>query len=160
MPSERQNYHTQPWRCNRRSWFQLSRSGVLLRSTNLGSLFRRVIIDSSIWKCCAGWVSSIHIRSKTFINHNLVLTSILKVEAQLTMTLLSIRSALLLPAHRRSQCRLNPNCRSYLIRHFYRYYVTAAPQCVFPDAALGSVLNAVGFDAIYGKSVDAPTTCH
>ncbi|KAF5311765.1 hypothetical protein D9619_003381 [Psilocybe cf. subviscida] len=30
-----------------------------------------------------------------------------------------------------------------------KYYVTAAPQCVFPDAALGGVLNAVGFDAIY-----------
>ncbi|KAF8971507.1 glycoside hydrolase [Flammula alnicola] len=31
------------------------------------------------------------------------------------------------------------------------YYVTAAPQCVFPDAALGSVLNAANFDAVYGK---------
>ncbi|KJA26016.1 carbohydrate-binding module family 5 protein [Hypholoma sublateritium FD-334 SS-4] len=31
-----------------------------------------------------------------------------------------------------------------------KYYVTAAPQCVFPDANLGSVLNAANFDAIYG----------
>ncbi|KAK0469953.1 glycoside hydrolase family 18 protein [Desarmillaria tabescens] len=30
-----------------------------------------------------------------------------------------------------------------------QYYITAAPQCVFPDANLGSVLNSVGFDAIY-----------
>lgn len=30
-----------------------------------------------------------------------------------------------------------------------RYYVTGAPQCVYPDAYLGSVINAVGFDAIY-----------
>ncbi|PFH52902.1 carbohydrate-binding module family 5 protein [Amanita thiersii Skay4041] len=30
-----------------------------------------------------------------------------------------------------------------------RYYVTAAPQCPFPDAFLGPVLNAVGFDAVY-----------
>ncbi|TFK40066.1 glycoside hydrolase superfamily [Crucibulum laeve] len=30
-----------------------------------------------------------------------------------------------------------------------KYYVTAAPQCPFPDAYLGSVLNAVGFDAVY-----------
>ncbi|KAL1736950.1 glycoside hydrolase family 18 protein [Schizophyllum commune] len=30
-----------------------------------------------------------------------------------------------------------------------KYYVTAAPQCVYPDASLGGVLNAVGFDAIY-----------
>jgi len=29
------------------------------------------------------------------------------------------------------------------------YYVTAAPQCPFPDAFLGSVINAVGFDALY-----------
>lgn len=33
-----------------------------------------------------------------------------------------------------------------------RYYVTAAPQCVFPDGALGGVLNSAVFDAIYGKS--------
>jgi chitinase len=31
-----------------------------------------------------------------------------------------------------------------------RYYITAAPQCVFPDAALGNVLNGAAFDAIYG----------
>ncbi|KAI0635521.1 glycoside hydrolase superfamily [Trametes polyzona] len=30
-----------------------------------------------------------------------------------------------------------------------RYYVTAAPQCPFPDAYLGTVLNAVAFDAVY-----------
>ncbi|KAJ7674177.1 glycoside hydrolase superfamily [Mycena rosella] len=30
-----------------------------------------------------------------------------------------------------------------------KYYVTAAPQCPFPDAYLGSVINAVAFDAIY-----------
>ncbi|KAK0198570.1 class III chitinase [Armillaria mellea] len=31
-----------------------------------------------------------------------------------------------------------------------KYYITAAPQCVFPDAALSDVLNAASFDAIYG----------
>ncbi|KAF9523546.1 glycoside hydrolase superfamily [Crepidotus variabilis] len=30
-----------------------------------------------------------------------------------------------------------------------RYWYTAAPQCPFPDAYLGSIINAVGFDAIY-----------
>ena len=30
-----------------------------------------------------------------------------------------------------------------------KYYVTAAPQCVYPDAYLGSTLNAVGFDMVY-----------
>ncbi|THH09867.1 hypothetical protein EW145_g1710 [Phellinidium pouzarii] len=29
------------------------------------------------------------------------------------------------------------------------YYVTAAPQCPFPDASLGSVLNSANFDAVY-----------
>ncbi|GLB43356.1 putative glycosyl hydrolase 18 family protein [Lyophyllum shimeji] len=29
------------------------------------------------------------------------------------------------------------------------YYVTAAPQCPYPDAYLGTVLNAVAFDAVY-----------
>ncbi|KAG6856445.1 hypothetical protein H0H87_004410 [Tephrocybe sp. NHM501043] len=30
-----------------------------------------------------------------------------------------------------------------------KYYVTAAPQCDFPDAHLSDVLNAVAFDAVY-----------
>ncbi|KAH9885775.1 glycoside hydrolase superfamily [Cubamyces lactineus] len=30
-----------------------------------------------------------------------------------------------------------------------QYYVTAAPQCPFPDAYMSTVLNAVGFDAVY-----------
>ncbi|KAJ3490512.1 hypothetical protein NLI96_g1393 [Meripilus lineatus] len=30
-----------------------------------------------------------------------------------------------------------------------KYYVTAAPQCPYPDAALGGVLNAAVFDAVY-----------
>ncbi len=30
-----------------------------------------------------------------------------------------------------------------------RYYITAAPQCPFPDANLGQVLNASRFDAVY-----------
>ncbi|EPQ54334.1 glycoside hydrolase [Gloeophyllum trabeum ATCC 11539] len=29
------------------------------------------------------------------------------------------------------------------------YYITGAPQCPFPDAYLGSVINAEGFDALY-----------
>ncbi|KAJ8072574.1 Chitinase 2 [Marasmius tenuissimus] len=30
-----------------------------------------------------------------------------------------------------------------------KYYVTAAPQCPFPDAYLGPILNAASFDAVY-----------
>ena len=30
-----------------------------------------------------------------------------------------------------------------------RYYVTAAPQCPFPDAELGNALNSAFFDAVY-----------
>ncbi|TFK70302.1 glycoside hydrolase [Pluteus cervinus] len=33
-----------------------------------------------------------------------------------------------------------------------KYYLTAAPQCPFPDAYLGAVLNAVPFDAVYVQS--------
>ncbi|KAJ7751940.1 glycoside hydrolase family 18 protein [Mycena maculata] len=29
------------------------------------------------------------------------------------------------------------------------YYLTAAPQCPFPDASVGSAINAVGFDAVF-----------
>ncbi|KAJ3893703.1 class III chitinase, partial [Lentinula edodes] len=37
-----------------------------------------------------------------------------------------------------------------------QYYITAAPQCVFPDASLGSVINAVAFDAIYVQFYNNP----
>jgi chitinase len=30
-----------------------------------------------------------------------------------------------------------------------KYYITAAPQCVYPDANLGAVINSIPFDAIY-----------
>ncbi|KAJ7071519.1 class III chitinase [Mycena amicta] len=30
-----------------------------------------------------------------------------------------------------------------------KYYITAAPQCPYPDSALGSVLNGASFDAVY-----------
>ncbi|KAJ3489443.1 hypothetical protein NLI96_g2139 [Meripilus lineatus] len=39
--------------------------------------------------------------------------------------------------------------RSHMNGASKKYYVTAAPQCPYPDAYLGSVLNAVGFDAVY-----------
>ncbi|KAG5733063.1 Chitinase 1 [Termitomyces sp. T112] len=37
-----------------------------------------------------------------------------------------------------------------------KYYITAAPQCVFPDAALSSVLNAAIFDAVYVQFYNNP----
>ncbi|KIP11453.1 carbohydrate-binding module family 5 protein [Phlebiopsis gigantea 11061_1 CR5-6] len=37
-----------------------------------------------------------------------------------------------------------------------QYYVTAAPQCVYPDASLGGVLNAASFDAIYVQFYNNP----
>ncbi|KAJ7032470.1 glycoside hydrolase family 18 protein [Mycena alexandri] len=39
--------------------------------------------------------------------------------------------------------------RSHMAGASKTYYISAAPQCPFPDAELGSVINAVGFDAIY-----------
>ncbi|PPQ66111.1 hypothetical protein CVT26_010912 [Gymnopilus dilepis] len=40
-----------------------------------------------------------------------------------------------------------------------KYYVTAAPQCVFPDANLGSVLNSANFDAVYVQYVGQFPEC-
>ncbi|KAL0072200.1 Chitinase 2 [Marasmius tenuissimus] len=37
-----------------------------------------------------------------------------------------------------------------------RYYVTAAPQCIFPDGALGGVLNSAQFDAVYVQFYNNP----
>jgi chitinase len=37
-----------------------------------------------------------------------------------------------------------------------KYYVTAAPQCVYPDAALGTVLNNAFLDAIYVQFYNNP----
>ncbi|KAI5124432.1 hypothetical protein M0805_008316 [Coniferiporia weirii] len=39
--------------------------------------------------------------------------------------------------------------RSYTNAASKTYYVTAAPQCPYPDASLGSVLNSAEFDAVY-----------
>ncbi|KAG5725917.1 Chitinase 1, partial [Termitomyces sp. T112] len=39
--------------------------------------------------------------------------------------------------------------RSHASGAIKQYYVTAAPQCVYPDAYLGTVLNAAAFDAVY-----------
>lgn len=41
-----------------------------------------------------------------------------------------------------------------------RYYVTAAPQCPYPDAALGSVLNAAEFDAVYVQFCESRPLCN
>ncbi|KAG1724704.1 glycoside hydrolase family 18 protein [Suillus paluster] len=39
--------------------------------------------------------------------------------------------------------------RKLMNRGKKKYYITAAPQCPFPDAYIGSTLNTVGFDAVY-----------
>ncbi|KAL5495977.1 CHT2_3 [Sanghuangporus vaninii] len=39
--------------------------------------------------------------------------------------------------------------RSHAAGASKQYFITAAPQCPFPDANLGAVINAVGFDAVY-----------
>ncbi|KAF9056654.1 glycoside hydrolase superfamily [Panaeolus papilionaceus] len=37
-----------------------------------------------------------------------------------------------------------------------KFYITAAPQCVYPDAALSGVLNSASFDAIYVQFYNNP----
>ncbi|KAI0094559.1 glycoside hydrolase family 18 protein [Irpex rosettiformis] len=39
--------------------------------------------------------------------------------------------------------------RSHASSTSKKYYITAAPQCPYPDASLGGVLNAASFDAVY-----------
>ncbi|KAG8885710.1 Chitinase 1 [Tulasnella sp. 332] len=37
-----------------------------------------------------------------------------------------------------------------------KYYITAAPQCPYPDSALGTTLNSVSFDALYVQFYNNP----
>ncbi|KAG9039261.1 Chitinase 1 [Tulasnella sp. JGI-2019a] len=46
--------------------------------------------------------------------------------------------------------------RSHMNTASKKYYITAAPQCVYPDTAIGSTLNAVAFDAIYVQFYNNP----
>lgn len=39
--------------------------------------------------------------------------------------------------------------RSFMNGSGKRYYITAAPQCPFPDQAIGAALNGASFDAVY-----------
>ncbi|KAI0757303.1 class III chitinase [Daedaleopsis nitida] len=46
--------------------------------------------------------------------------------------------------------------RTYTNGASKKYYYTAAPQCVYPDASLGPVLDAVAFDAVYVQFYNNP----
>ncbi|KAI9066698.1 carbohydrate-binding module family 5 protein [Trametes sanguinea] len=46
--------------------------------------------------------------------------------------------------------------RSYFNGASKKYYITGAPQCVYPDASLGAVINSVAFDAIYVQFYNNP----
>ena len=37
-----------------------------------------------------------------------------------------------------------------------RFYITAAPQCPFPDANIGDALNSASFDAVYIQFCGSP----
>ncbi|KAI6028833.1 glycoside hydrolase family 18 protein [Pisolithus orientalis] len=39
--------------------------------------------------------------------------------------------------------------RALMAKGSKQYYITAAPQCLYPDVHIGTTLNAVGFDAVY-----------
>ncbi|KAI6039892.1 glycoside hydrolase superfamily [Pisolithus marmoratus] len=39
--------------------------------------------------------------------------------------------------------------RTLMAKGSKQYYITAAPQCTYPDPIIGSALNTVGFDAVY-----------
>lgn len=40
-----------------------------------------------------------------------------------------------------------------------RYYVTAAPQCPYPDAYIGTALNSADFDAVYVQFCKSLISC-
>ncbi|KAG8859300.1 Chitinase 1 [Tulasnella sp. 330] len=46
--------------------------------------------------------------------------------------------------------------RSHFTGASKKYYISAAPQCVYPDAAIGATLNAASFDAIYVQFYNNP----
>ncbi|EIW64535.1 class III chitinase [Trametes versicolor FP-101664 SS1] len=46
--------------------------------------------------------------------------------------------------------------RSHFSGASKQYYITGAPQCVYPDASLGSTINSVAFDAIYVQFYNNP----
>ncbi|EJF66447.1 class III chitinase [Dichomitus squalens LYAD-421 SS1] len=46
--------------------------------------------------------------------------------------------------------------RSYFSSASKKYYITGAPQCVYPDANLGAVINSASFDAIYVQFYNNP----
>ncbi len=37
-----------------------------------------------------------------------------------------------------------------------KYYITAAPQCPYPDANIGAALNEAHFDAVYVQFCTSP----
>jgi hypothetical protein len=79
----------------------------------------------------------------------LVLIWISKAVDQTTTLHLSTKSVPLLAVQARSKRSFPSQC-TFFTRMAHRYYVTAAPQCVYPDSALSGVLNSANFDAIYG----------
>ena len=38
------------------------------------------------------------------------------------------------------------------------YYITAAPQCPYPDAYIGTALNDADFDAVYVQFCECPNS--
>ena len=61
----------------------------------------------------------------------------------------SLASGPTLPAQARSGYLACVTTHGFVDIFWNRYYITGAPQCVYPDANLGAVLNAVAFDAVY-----------
>lgn len=40
----------------------------------------------------------------------------------------------------------------------FRYYITAAPQCPYPDVYIGTALNQASFDAVYVQFCESAYT--
>lgn len=48
-----------------------------------------------------------------------------------------------------ARSKSNNQQQSVPAHSYRRYYISGAPQCPFPDAYMGSVLNAVAFDMVF-----------
>lgn len=152
MPGCRKDHHPQYWRSVWVYRLHEWRTGSNLCSDHLEPVPWWLKQHTSIRCRCPWWVCAIWVVAKkllpNFDSPFPVLTWISKEEGAQGMQPLWLRLELSLVGLARSEFHKRQKS-SPGIDGYARYYVTGAPQCPFPDAYLGSVINAVGFDALY-----------
>lgn len=149
MSSEGENYHSESgggyWLC----WIPIGQPSFNFCTNYLGHVFGRLLVNPPLWECRPRWVRCP--------------SAILEFTAEITRIDLDIEgggSTSYATFVNKIRSLSSGASKKWVLSHSLlliwpdlgsRYYVTAAPQCVFPDGALGGVLNSAVFDAIYGK---------